>query len=562
MQRGDGFLLRFLRLAGQFWRSEKKLAIRKRTLTLIALTLLQITIAVVITEWSSDLFNALQNQSMSNLWRQIWMIVLIFVANIAVTAYHFKVKRRLQIDWRTWLTDQLTSRWMHEGRHYLLTHIPGEHDNPDGRIAEDCRIATESAIDMGHSLFYSLLMLASFTKILWTLSGVIALDLGFVTFNLYGHLVWIAIVYALAASWLGWLIGQPLTHATDTRQTAEANFRFSLVTARENSQAIALIRAELCERQKFQHLFRNIRRAWRRQTLAWRSILMFSSGYSVLSMAFPILVSAPRYILGQITLGGLMQSAQSFQHMVSALSWPVDNLAKVAEWRASVERVLGLVQALDDLEREMTEQRDQWIRLEPSPGRELALEHLSIAEVYGEILASDINLTAVPGEHVWVTGNASTGAKLFRAIAGLRFWGSGSIKLPQDELFFMRPKPYLPKGTLRAAIAYPLCISRFHQTALEEALRLTGLEDLIGRLDQIEDWAKILPRETQQRLGAVRLLLNRPQWIFLQQAFDSLNPDEEERMLRMIFHELPQATLFTLTNLPSAKYLHSRQLIV
>jgi putative ATP-binding cassette transporter len=280
------------------------------------------------------------------------MIVLIFIANIAVTVTHFKVKRALQLDWRNWLTAKLIAQWMSDGRHYLVTHIQSENtaNNPDGRIAEDVRIATESAIDLAHSLIFCSLLLVSFSKILWTLSGVITLDFGLFEIPIHGHLVWLAMLYATGASILGWWIGRPLTQATNNRQNVEANFRFGLVNARENSLAISLVHGEHTEQKRFYELFNDIIDAWKRQTDAWSHIFMFSSGHSVLLMAFPILVSAPRFVLGSISLGGLMQSAQAFQQMASALSWPVDNMAKIAEWRASVERVLSLVHALDTLE--------------------------------------------------------------------------------------------------------------------------------------------------------------------------------------------------------------------
>jgi len=353
LQLSNGFFIQFIRLAGPFWHSENKSTIRSLTLALFMLTVMQIGIAVVITVWSADLFNALEQRSMSGLFTQIGLIALIFAANIAVTTAHFKVKRRLQLDWRSWLTHHLISKWMTDGRHYLVTHIQGTHDNPDGRIAEDIRIATEAAIDLCHSLVYCSLVLISFTKILWTLSGTVTLDLLFIEIPVYGHLVWLAIIYAACASSLGWWLGRPYTMATDARQTVEANFRFGLVTARENSLAIALVHGEGNERRRFIGLFKDIVHAWQRQTLAWSHLFMLTSGYSVLSMAFPILVSAPRYILGSISLGALMQSAQAFQQTAGALSWPVDNMARVAEWRASVERVLGLVNGLDRLEQEI-----------------------------------------------------------------------------------------------------------------------------------------------------------------------------------------------------------------
>ena len=258
------FFIQFIRLAGPFWTSENKSVIRKQALALVVLTVVQIVIAVVITEWSAALFNALEQHSMSGLFKQIGLLILIFAVSMAVTFTHLTIKRRLQIAWRSWLTERVIGQWMSEGRHYQVTHIQtAEHDNPDGRIAEDIRIATDEAIALAHSLFYSVLLLISFTEILWSLSGTVVVDLGSIKIPVYGHLVWIAILYAAGASWLGWWIGRPLTMTTNAMQTAEANFRFGLVRARENSHAIALIRGESNEKkalsQSFSSDYRRVR---------------------------------------------------------------------------------------------------------------------------------------------------------------------------------------------------------------------------------------------------------------------------------------------------------------
>ena len=558
----NNFFIRFVRLAGGFWYSEDEATIRRSTLILVILTVAQIAIAVVINKWSAALFDALEQRSMSKLVTQIGAIFLIFAANIILNATHVKIKRDLQIGWREWLTEHLLSRWMYKGRHYLVTHTEkGEHDNPDGRIAEDIRIATESAIELCHSLFYNLLLLISFSQILWSLSDVVILDLGIVKMPIYGHLVWLALMYASAASLLGWLIGRPLTSATDAKQTAEANFRFSLVTAQEHSLSIAMIHGEGNERQRFRVLFDEIHNAWQQQTKAWEHILMFSSGYSVLSMAFPILISSPRYIWGSISLGGLMQSAQSFQQMASALSWPVDNMTRVFEWRASVERILGLLESLDYLEEEITRPDPRRIILEKTDCSVLAFEKLCINKLNGEEIISCINTEIRAGEHVLITGNFFTGSKLFKAITGLWPWGYGRIGLPDSELlFFMPPRPYLPKDTLRSAICYPTADDAFADNLLESKLKLVGLDELIPQLDCIDTWDKALSRETQQRLGLVRVLLYQPKWIFLQEAFDSLDSAGEEDMLRLLCRELPDATLMTVTNLPTASRFHSHNL--
>ncbi len=562
LQFSNGFFIQFIRLAGPFWHSEQKSAIRSLALTLLMLTMMQIGIAVVITVWSADLFNALEHRSMSGLFTQIGLIVLIFGVNIAVTTAHFKVKRRLQLDWRSWLTHRLIRQWMTDGRHYLVTHIQGAHDNPDGRIAEDIRIATESAIDLCHSLIYSLLLLLSFTKILWTLSDVVTLNLGLWEITIYGHLVWLAMIYAACASSLGWWLGRPFTIATDARQTVEANFRFGLVTARENSLAIALVHGEANEQARFIALFKNIVHAWQRQTHAWSHLFMLTSGYSVLSMAFPILVSAPRYILGSISLGALMQSAQSFQQTAGALSWPVDNMAKVAEWRASVERVLGLVNGLNRLEQEIVRYDPHRVILKKTEQDVLRFCNLSLIRFDGVVCVSGINAEIRPGERVLITGNVFTGSKLFKAVVGLWPWGEGSIELPKDPVFFMPPRPYLPTGTLRAAICYPSTHAECTEATLAEVLNLVGLEELHDRLEHVANWAGALSREQQQRLGVVRVLLQKPKWILLQEAMDSLDSSCEMKMLNLIAEKLPDAAILTISNEPMAEEFHQRRIVV
>ena len=561
MLQSHHFFIEFLRLTKQFWRSNRKLKIRSAALLLAILTVMQMGMAVLMTQWSAGLFNALEQHSMSGLMTQVGLLVILLVADIVLTGSHLVVKRNLQIYWRDWMTEHVFSSWMKAGRHYLISHLPGEHDNPDGRIAEDCRVAAESAVVLGHSLFYSILLLIGFTQVLWSRSGVVTLDLGFAHVPIYGHLVWIAIIYSALASWLGWLVSRPLTGATNARQSAEANFRAGLLEAQENSQAIALIHAEACERHQFRELFRKISMVWDDQTAAWRNIVMFGDGYSVLSMAFPILISAPRYILGKITLGTLMQSAQAFQHMASALSWPVTSAGGIAEWRASVERILSLLKVLANVDEELAKP-DHVIQVKSSDRPVLAFRDLRLIKYDGTVVAQDINMEIGKGEHVLITGNAFTGAKLFRAIAGIRPWGSGVIELPsQGRLFFMPPRPHLPTGTLRDALCYPSSSRRvFAQEQIEQSLRLAGLEHLIDQLDQREKWGNTLSRQEQQRLGMVRLLLNRPQWIFLQEAFDSLDSQGEERMLQLICEQLPDATLLTISHMADGTTFYSRRL--
>ena len=342
----------------------------------------------------------------------------------------------------------------------------------------------------------------------------------------------------------------------------EANFRFGLVTARENSLAIALVHGEANEQVRFIGLFKDIVHAWQLQTHTWSHLFMLTSGYSVLSMAFPILVSAPRYILGNITLGALMQSAQAFQQTAGALSWPVDNMARVAEWRASVERVLGLANGLDLLEREIIRHDPHRIQLKKTEQNVLRFCDLCIIRLDGMVCVQSINVEIMPGERVLISGNAFTGSKLFKSVVGLWPWGEGSIELPVDPVFFMPPRPYLPTGTLRSAICYPSTQIAYSEAELVEALELVGLEQLQEELDREDNWASALSREQQQRLGVVRLLLQQPKWILLQEAMDSLDSSCELKMLRLITQKLPDAAIMTITNEPLAEAFHQRRIVL
>jgi putative ATP-binding cassette transporter len=358
-------------------------------------------------------------------------------------------------------------------------------------------------------------------------------------------------------------MGKPMTKATHARQTKEADFRHDLIDAQANSQAIALIRGEPMEREHLLDSFRAIIATYAQQTAAWKQIQIFSSGYSVASMALPILVGAPRYIAGAISLGMLMQSVQAFQHMVSALSWPVDNMAQIAKWRTSVERVLGLVNALKHLEKDASSLHSQQVSVKKTDAETLKLMKVSLANVEGEHLSLTIDDEIKTGERVLITDKTGSGAQLFKAIAGLWPWGSGEIQVPrQDTLFFMPPRPYLPTKSLYEAICYPKTKSSFDPRLVEKLLIQVGQKELVKQLNKVESWEQTLSNEQQQCLGVARVLLHRPKWLFIQEALDSLTPKNEVKMLELLAKELPQAGILTMTNQPDAEAFHNRTMLI
>ncbi len=560
--RPKGFFGQFIQLASPYWNSEEKWAVRGLTALFILLTMAQVIVPILVNLWSANLFNALEQRSMDRFLVQIvWLLGILAVA-MTITSTHLVLKRTLQIGWRRWLTRKLLDDWMADGRHYLVSHMPGDHDNPDGRIAEDIRNTCESAIDLAHSLFYCLLLLVSFTKILWSLSGIITVTLFDTALSVPGHMVFVSMLYASAGTTAAVLIGRPLVRTVNMRQTVEANFRFGLVRVRENSEAISLLHGEPDERRRLSDLFVAVRKGFNLQTNALAKVFLFSSGYSVLATGFPFLIAAPRYIAGVISLGELMQISQAFQQMTSALSWPVDNLSKAAEWKASVERVLSLHNALQSLKEQQERGRAATsIQVENGDRPALVFNDLCVAKPDGSKVVSNFTETIEAGERVLISGDPGAAIKLFKVVAGLWPWGKGQVFRPNDaDIFFMPQRPYLPIARLRSVLAYPAGPDSFDSEFLTAALARVGLAHLSDRLEETNTWENVLTLGEQQRLGFARLVLHRPNWIFIQEATDGLHPDGEHEMMQLVREEFPTATVITVGYHSALEAYHERKL--
>lgn len=559
-----GFSRRFLDLAGGYWSGEDKWTVRFLSGLLGILTLGGVTVPILLNIWSERLFDALEQRSMDRFVVMIAAVVGIIAFNIANTLGHLWVKRQLQLGWRQWLTRKILDDWLTRGRQHQITYMDGDHDNPDGRIAEDIRIATEYAIELGLSFSYCVLLLISFTSILWHLSGAPEFTLLGVTVQVPGYLLYIALFYAAVGTTIAMLMGRPLVKAANRRQGYEADFRFGLAEVRENAQFIALLHGEAGERSRLTTLFTGVRHGWHIQTRALANMMIFSASYSVLSTAFPILVTAPRYISGAITLGVLMQTAQAFQQTVSALSWPIDNLARAAEWKASVERVLGLQSALARLDREIGGEGTARIVVDRSDAEHtLTFTDVQITEPDGDVVIEAFTAEIVPGERVLIAGDPVAAIRLFRALARVWPWGSGRIALPaHTRVFFMPERPYLPRASLRVVLSYPGDPTTVSDDKARAALERVGLAHLVAELDAVIPWDESLAVTEMQRMNFARLLIRHPDWIFLENATDALDPAGEEAMLRLLDEEFPKATVMTIGSHDTLERHHHRKLVL
>ena len=535
------FLWRFVLFALPFWSAEHKWMYRGRLALIATLTVAQVAVQVGLNSWSARLYNAIEGRHLEAFLELIGTFVLLLLASILVFSITLYTKRRLEFAWRVWITKNTLSVWMAQGRHYQLGLVAGEQgDNPDGRIAEDIRVTTESAVELGQALFYCILLFGTFVAVLWTLSGVIHVEIGGTVIPIPGFMVFVALTYSAIGTSLALWAGFPLVGASNLRQTVEANFRFGLARAREYSESIALIGGDTDERTHLQELLRGVRRGWERQTYGLVRIIVFTTAYGVLANPFPLLVAAPRYIMGLISLGTLMQMAQAFSQVTAALAFPVDNLSGIALWRASVERVMALQDALGGLPEKLGANR---IEVEHE-GNSLQLAGVRVMEHDGTPVMKEITAEIGPGEHVLIDGKTPICHKLILAVAGLWPWGAGKMTLPAGaNIFIATDRPYVPVGPLGEAVCYPMTLGACVPDDIDSALRRVGLGDWAGHLGVVENWDSVFSVAQQQRLSFARMLLHRPDWIFLSEATNALDVVGQREMAALLVKEFPSATI-------------------
>ena len=550
-----GFLRAFWALTRPYWVSGERVKALTLLGTVVGLALLMVWLEVQFNYWNREFYNTFENRDEAEFFRQLGMFALLALVWIITAVYRLYFLQMLQIEWRTWLTNHFLADWMKDQAHYRMQLLDRGTDNPDQRIAEDLRIFVEYTSDLALGLLSAVVTLVSFVVILWTLSG----SLQVFGMDIPGYLVWVALVYAIAGTFLTHFIGRRLIGLDFNQQRVEADFRFSLVRLRENSEGIALYRGEAEELGGLRGRFAAVITNWwqimyKRKQLGW-----FTSFYHQLAIIFPYIVVSPRFFSGQIPLGAIFQTASAFGQVQGSLSWFINAYTAFAQWKATVDRLIGFVNSLERVRVEAD--RLDGDRVEGS-APSLVLEDLAIALPRGEPLLAPTALELKPGENVLVTGPSGAGkSTFFRALSGIWPYWKGRIRLPHGaRLLFLPQKPYLPIGSLRRAVCYPDDPARHSDNEVRRALNQVGLEPLAADLERSENWAQVLSGGEQQRLAFARALLTRPDWLFLDEATAALPEAEQDRLYRLMREELPRTTFVSVGHRDSLAAHHARRL--
>ena len=466
---------------------------------------------------------------------------------------------RLQVRWRQWLTRTLIGRWLADRHFYQLTIVHTEADNPEARIAEDSRLAIELLVDFSLGVLNALLAAISFIGILWVVGG----SLTVAGYSIPGYMVFACIIYSAITTLSMFLLGRPLVRSVEEKAAGEAQLRYELTRVKDNAENIALIGGDDDERDRLDVTFSDLVQRWL-GVILWQGRMMWLNGANlVLAPVVPLLLGAPKYLSGAMTLGSLMQAATAFVQVQVALNWLADNAMRLADWFASSHRVTQLSDAIDRLQASLGPVgQGETIKLGVSPDNRVYLRQLNIALYDGKLMIDGAEAIISPGEKVLVKGDSGTGkSTLIRAMAGLWPWGSGEILRPEGAyIAFMPQGQYFPLGTLRAALLYPYPEQDVPEDKMRDILMRCGLEHLIPRIDETAEWSSLLSGGEQQRLAFARVLIHPPDILIMDEPTSSLDELSQFRMMEYMRDFLPDTMVIHAGHRPGLERFHDREI--
>ncbi|RAL99432.1 ABC transporter ATP-binding protein/permease [Agrobacterium sp. MS2] len=513
--------------------------------------------------WNRGIFDAIEKRDASTVYFLASIFPPLVLGSVLIVTSQVYVRMRIQRRWRSWLTKVLVSRWIANGRYYQLNLIDGDHQNPEARLSEDMRIATEAPVDFVAGVIAAFVSASTFIVVLWTIGGALTLPIGGVWITIPGFLVVAAVIYALiTSSSIAW-IGRNFVKVSEVKNQLEAEFRYTLTRVRENGESIALLGGEEEERSDLDSRFRNVRHQWKRMAQQYMRTTVVSHGSMLIAPVVPVLLCAPKFLDGSMSLGQVMQAASAFTIVQSAFGWLVDNYPRLADWNACARRVASLMMSLDGLERaEQSNTLGRIVRGETEGETMLSLKDVSVSLGDGTAVVKETDVEIGPGERVLVAGESGSGkSTLVRAIAGLWPWGGGSVSFRAGSRLFMLPqRPYIPSGTLRRAVCYPQAAESWTADEIGAALDKVGLGHLKDKVEEEAPWDQTLSGGEKQRLTFARLLLNDPDIIVMDEATAALDEKSQDRMMQTVIDELPDATIISVAHRAELEAFHSRKI--
>ena len=549
------------RLAHPYFFSDDRWPGRILLAAVIAIELALVGINVAINHWQNRFYNALQDRAWNTFVEELMFFGILAAIYVVLAAYQLYLQQWLLIRFRAWTTRRYLNHWLVGSNHYRMQLLGDAADNPDQRIAEDIRLFAERGILIGVRVLGATVSFLSFVVILWTLSADAPFQLFGYEISIPGYLVWAALIYAIAGTLVTHFIGRRLIGLNFQQQRYEADFRFNLVRVRENSEQIALLQGEAAENERLRQRFAFVIANWWQIMLRLKRLTFLTAGYRQFSAVFPYIVVGPAYFAGKVQLGGLMQTVTAFDNVREALSIFIDVYREIAEWRAVIARLDGFDAAIaagagsrgSFGDRRHTFSRQRGHRDSRPPGA------TTKRQAPGCCRRCRNQARRQP------VGQRSVRCAASRPCSGSLpdIWpfGSGQIVVPAGARVLMLPQqPYFLVATLATAVTYPAASGTFTNARIAEVIAAVGLPDLVARLDEEAHWNRILSLGEQQRLAIARAILQKPEFLFLDEATASLDEPAEDHLYRLLISQLPGTTIVSIAHRESLAAFHGRRL--
>ncbi|MBX3023609.1 ABC transporter ATP-binding protein/permease [bacterium] len=550
---GRAFARELWRLVRIYWTSRSARWGGLLLLGAISLELATVYGNVLLSDGQRRIFDALGDRAAADFGVGLTFFLAAALGTLLAATFRIYLRQRLEIHWREFLTNDYVHRWVGAQAYWQAELHQGDIDNPDQRIAEDIRDFVASALGLSLSLLSAVVTLASFGGILWQLSGRWPIHVGDVAYHVPGLMMWVAIIYAVLAMWVTHLVGRKLVPINFDRLRCEADFRYGLVRFRDHAEAVLLARGEGVEQTSLAANFRCVVANYLRLIGAQRDLTLLTSGIGHANTVVPLLIAAPLFFAGHLTLGMVAQVRVAYAEVSGALTWFVNAYQEIARWRANIERLSTFARAMRTTAKEVDPDR---AGLHVAPGSEpvLRLTDVRLDAPSGTVLVRGANGTVRAGERVAILGTAGTGkTTLFRAIAGLWPFGAGRIEIPAAaRIQFVPQRAYLPIGTLRAAVTYPSPPDDVPAERIAEVLEMLGLGHLAPHLDERAHWEQRLSGAEQQRLAVARVFVQCPDWLFLDEITSALDEASEQQVYELLAERLPNVTVVAVAQRPIA----------
>jgi vitamin B12/bleomycin/antimicrobial peptide transport system ATP-binding/permease protein len=526
----DNLLSEVVGMASVFWTSRQRKRLLMMATALIAVVAATAYAQVKLNAWNRPFYNALTRKDMPAFVEQIGVFAvlagILLVLNVAQTW----LNQRSKVVLREGLVNDLLNEWLSPGRAFRLSNSGAMGANPDQRLQADAQHLTDLTTELGIGLLQSTLLLLLFIGVLWELSPGMFLPFAGHKFAPPGYMVWCALLYAGAASYLSWRVGRPLIALDADHYAREAELRFGLVRVSEEIEDITLYGGEADEKRRLDAIFETVLDISRRIVGALTRLTWVTAGYGWFTIVAPILVAAPGYLSSDMTFGELMMLVGAFNQVQTSLRWFVDNFASIADWRATLLRVATFRKTILTMDKlGLTASR---IAIDEGDGPSIRIDDLHVATPAGCVTLSEPHLELKPGERVLIVGERGEGKTLlFRAIVGLWPWGSGHITRPaRQSVAFIPTHAYVPPGVLRSSITYPGAADAANDAAIAKALANVGLDRLKPMLGKAGRWDRELNDDEKQRIAFARVILQRPRWIVIDNALDLVDPVSRRRI--------------------------------